>query len=60
MTVRQFLESFYLYIFFIKLILVIAVAVINPEKSAPPTPALTISCPVKYNPLIGVLGLKNF
>jgi transcription elongation factor GreA len=46
--------------FFIKLILVIAVAVINPEKSAPPTPALTISCPVKYSPLIGVLGLKNF
>jgi len=29
----------------------------TPENRAPPTPAVTISCPVKYNFLIGVFGI---
>ena len=47
-------------ILFIKLIPVIAPAVIKPENNAAPTPAVTISWPVKYKPLTGVLGFKNF
>jgi len=39
---------------------VIAPAVIKPENNAAPTPAVTISWPVKYKPLTGVLGFKNF
>jgi hypothetical protein len=43
-----------------KFIPVIALAVIKPENSAAPTPAVTISWPVRKSPLIFVLGLKKF
>lgn len=38
---------------------VMADAASKPAESAPPTPQLTISCPVKYRFLIGDLGRKN-
>ena len=48
-----------LLIFLSKFLPVTALAVISPAKSAPPTPAVTISCPVKKKFFISVLGFKK-